>query len=109
MGTGGDRTGDEWFAVEHPEQFAAVLLPPNDQSYDRRTCEQDIMCILALSSIGLGLDAAVADSLKWAILKVSNALNVVGVCLVVRSVRGMNHERPPVADRGSSAVPAEWH
>ncbi|MGW4435233.1 hypothetical protein ACWELO_05620 [Streptomyces sp. NPDC004596] len=32
VGTGGDRTGDEWLAVEHAEQFAAVLLPPNDQS-----------------------------------------------------------------------------
>ncbi|MFE2290297.1 hypothetical protein [Streptomyces sp. NPDC059452] len=28
--------------VEHPEQVAEVLLIPNDQSYDRRTCEQDM-------------------------------------------------------------------
>nr|WP_206440543.1 hypothetical protein [Streptomyces scabichelini] len=33
--------GDDWFAVEHPEQVAGVLLIPNDQSYDRPTCEQD--------------------------------------------------------------------
>lgn len=39
---GGDLTGDEWLAVEHPEQVAGVLLIPNDQSYDGRTCEQDI-------------------------------------------------------------------
>ncbi len=37
----GTLTGDEWLAVEHPEQVAAVLLLPNDQSYDPRTCEQD--------------------------------------------------------------------
>ncbi|MEU6389420.1 hypothetical protein [Streptomyces sp. NPDC046939] len=35
------RTGEDWLAVEHPEQVAAVLLIPNDQSYDRRTCEAD--------------------------------------------------------------------
>ncbi|MFJ8189442.1 hypothetical protein ACIQ8D_06575 [Streptomyces sp. NPDC096094] len=35
-------TGDEWLAVEHPEQVAGVLLIPNDQSYDRRTCEVDL-------------------------------------------------------------------
>jgi hypothetical protein len=34
--------GDTWLAVEHPEQVAGVLLIPNDQSYDRRTCEADI-------------------------------------------------------------------
>lgn len=39
--------------------------------------------------------AAVADSLTWAILKVSNALNFGGVYLAVRSARGMNHARPP--------------
>ncbi|MGW6775487.1 hypothetical protein ACWGBX_34420 [Streptomyces sp. NPDC055037] len=38
----GGLTGDDWFAVEHPEQVAGVLLIPNDQSYDGRTCEQDI-------------------------------------------------------------------
>ncbi|MEU6521739.1 hypothetical protein ABZ892_02555 [Streptomyces sp. NPDC046924] len=35
-------TGDDWFTVEHPEQVAGVLLIPNDQSYDGRTCEEDI-------------------------------------------------------------------
>ncbi|WP_030749497.1 hypothetical protein [Streptomyces sp. NRRL S-31] len=35
-------TGDDWLAVEHPEQVAGVLLISNDQSYDRRTCEVDI-------------------------------------------------------------------
>ncbi|MFE2245402.1 hypothetical protein [Streptomyces lavendulae] len=34
-------TGDDWLAVEHPEQVAGVLLIPNNQSYDRRTCEAD--------------------------------------------------------------------
>ncbi|MEU4177169.1 hypothetical protein [Streptomyces sp. NPDC026589] len=37
----GALTGDDWLAVERPEQVAEVLLIPNDQSYDRRTCEQD--------------------------------------------------------------------
>ncbi|WP_193776050.1 hypothetical protein [Streptomyces sp. E2N166] len=37
-----DLTGDDWLAVEHPEQVAGVLLIPNDQSYDGRTCEEDI-------------------------------------------------------------------
>ncbi|MFE2582050.1 hypothetical protein [Streptomyces sp. NPDC059378] len=41
FGPGGDPTGDEWLAVDHPERVAGVLLIPNDQSYDRRTCEQD--------------------------------------------------------------------
>ncbi|QXE37523.1 hypothetical protein KQY30_28160 [Streptomyces sp. GMY02] len=41
-GPDGAVTGDEWLAVEHPEQVAGVLLIPNDQSYDRRTCEVDI-------------------------------------------------------------------
>ncbi|MFD7284733.1 hypothetical protein [Streptomyces sp. NPDC059863] len=35
-------TGDDWLAVEHPGQVAEVLLIPNDQSYQGRTCEQDI-------------------------------------------------------------------
>ncbi|MFF3559673.1 hypothetical protein ACFYXS_06495 [Streptomyces sp. NPDC002574] len=42
FGPGGDLTGDDWLAVEHPEQVAAVLLIPNDQSYVGRTCAQDI-------------------------------------------------------------------
>ncbi|KUO06688.1 hypothetical protein AQJ67_00615 [Streptomyces caeruleatus] len=42
FGPNGDRTGDDWLAVEHPEQVAGVLLLPNDQSYDGRTCEQDV-------------------------------------------------------------------
>jgi hypothetical protein len=36
-------TGDGYLAVDHPERVAAVLLVPNDQStHDRRTCEDDI-------------------------------------------------------------------
>ncbi|MEU3449938.1 hypothetical protein AB0H29_22350 [Streptomyces thermolilacinus] len=35
-------TGDDWLAVEHPERVAGVLLIPNDRSYDRRTCAEDI-------------------------------------------------------------------
>ncbi|MFH8900538.1 hypothetical protein ACH4HG_29735 [Streptomyces coeruleorubidus] len=42
FGPDGDLTGDDWLAVEFPEQVAGVLLLPNDQSYDGRTCEQDI-------------------------------------------------------------------
>ncbi|MFJ8611776.1 hypothetical protein ACIRH0_31935 [Streptomyces sp. NPDC093675] len=42
FGPGGDLMGDGWLAVAHPEQVAGVLLIPNDQSYDRRTCDQDI-------------------------------------------------------------------
>ncbi|MFF1452075.1 hypothetical protein ACFVYF_28615 [Streptomyces sp. NPDC058274] len=42
FGPDGDLTGDAWLAVEHPEQAAGVLLIPNDQSSDGRTCEQDI-------------------------------------------------------------------
>ncbi|MFE9607328.1 hypothetical protein [Streptomyces sp. NPDC006012] len=42
FGPDGDLTGDDWLAVPHPEQVAGVLLIPNDQSHDRRTCEQDI-------------------------------------------------------------------
>ncbi|MFD9568957.1 hypothetical protein ACFWBI_03835 [Streptomyces sp. NPDC059982] len=34
-------TGDDWLAVEHPEQVAGVLLIPNDQSYGGRTCGVD--------------------------------------------------------------------
>ncbi|MCF4138000.1 hypothetical protein L1856_16700 [Streptomyces sp. Tue 6430] len=41
VGPNGSHTGDEWLAVEHPEQVAGVLLVPNDQSYHGRTCEQD--------------------------------------------------------------------
>ncbi|MGW7612421.1 hypothetical protein ACWGKW_35225 [Streptomyces sp. NPDC054766] len=41
FGPDGDLTGDDWLAIEHPEQVAGVLLIPNDQSYDGRTCEQD--------------------------------------------------------------------
>ncbi|MFC7549468.1 hypothetical protein [Plantactinospora sp. GCM10030261] len=33
---------DEWLVVEHPEQVAGVLLIPNDQSFDRPTCERDV-------------------------------------------------------------------
>ncbi|WP_331749218.1 MULTISPECIES: hypothetical protein [unclassified Streptomyces] len=42
FGPDGALTGDDWLAVEHPEQVAGVLLIPNDQSYDGRTCETDI-------------------------------------------------------------------
>ncbi|GHH95708.1 hypothetical protein [Streptomyces capillispiralis] len=42
LGQDGDLTGDDWLAVEHPERVAGVLFIPNDQSYDGRTCEQDI-------------------------------------------------------------------
>ncbi|MCT9011600.1 hypothetical protein [Streptomyces rhizosphaerihabitans] len=42
FGPDGDLTGDDWLAVEHPERVAEVLLIPNDQSYDGRTCEQDV-------------------------------------------------------------------
>ncbi|MFB7289964.1 hypothetical protein [Actinacidiphila glaucinigra] len=42
FGPNGDPTGTDWLAVGHPEQVAGVLLIPNDRSYDRRTCEQDI-------------------------------------------------------------------
>ncbi|TQJ85424.1 hypothetical protein [Streptomyces sp. SLBN-31] len=38
----GALTGDDWLTVEHPEQVTEVLLIPNDQSHDRRTCDQDI-------------------------------------------------------------------
>ena len=42
FGPGGDPTGDDYLAVEHPERVAAVLMIPNDQSvFDRRTCEDD--------------------------------------------------------------------
>lgn len=40
--SGPDFTGDDWLAVERPERVVGVLLIPNDQSYDRRTCAQDI-------------------------------------------------------------------
>jgi hypothetical protein len=42
VGPDGDLAGDDWLAVEHPEQVAGVLLIPNDQSYAGRTCEQDV-------------------------------------------------------------------
>lgn len=42
FGPGGTPTGDGWLAVDHPEQVAAVLLVPNDQSHPGRTCEQDV-------------------------------------------------------------------
>ncbi|MFE0640830.1 hypothetical protein ACFW2Y_04295 [Streptomyces sp. NPDC058877] len=35
-------TGDGWLAVEHPKRVVDVLLIPDDRSYDRRTCEQDV-------------------------------------------------------------------
>ncbi|MFI1930266.1 hypothetical protein [Streptomyces sp. NPDC020330] len=38
----GALTGDEWLAVEDPEQVAEVLLIPNDQSHEPRSCEQDM-------------------------------------------------------------------
>ncbi|WP_309054905.1 hypothetical protein [Streptomyces sp.] len=38
----GALTGDDWLTVEHPGQVAAVLLIPNDRSYDRPTCDQDV-------------------------------------------------------------------
>jgi hypothetical protein len=42
FGPDGALTGDDWLAVEHPEQVAGVLLIPNDQSSDGPTCETDI-------------------------------------------------------------------
>ncbi|WP_018546534.1 hypothetical protein [Streptomyces sp. LaPpAH-108] len=39
---GPNGTGDAWLTVDHPDQVAAVLLIPNDQSHDDRTCEQDV-------------------------------------------------------------------
>ncbi|WP_217249401.1 hypothetical protein [Streptomyces sp. AC602_WCS936] len=41
-GPEGDLTGDDWLAVEHPEQVAGVLFIPNDRSYIGQTCEDDI-------------------------------------------------------------------
>ncbi|WP_097866726.1 hypothetical protein [Streptomyces sp. rh34] len=38
----GALTGDRWLVVEDSEQVAEVLLIPNDQSYEPRTCEQDM-------------------------------------------------------------------
>lgn len=40
-GPHGALMNDDWLAVEHPGQVAGVLLIPNDQSYDRRTCDDD--------------------------------------------------------------------
>ncbi|MFC9478670.1 hypothetical protein [Streptomyces griseus] len=37
----GFRTGDQWLDVENPEQVDAVLLIPDDQSSNRRTCAAD--------------------------------------------------------------------
>ncbi|MEW1828881.1 hypothetical protein [Streptomyces sp. NPDC088196] len=42
FGPNGSSTGDDWLTVEHPAQVAGVLLIPNDQSYQGRTCEQDV-------------------------------------------------------------------
>ncbi|MEU6343264.1 hypothetical protein ABZ883_20240 [Streptomyces sp. NPDC046977] len=42
FGPGGVPTGDAWITVGHPEQVAQVLVIPNDQSYDRPTCDQDV-------------------------------------------------------------------
>ncbi|MEU1619659.1 hypothetical protein ABZ479_20460 [Streptomyces sp. NPDC005722] len=42
FGPNGDPTGDDWLTVGHPGRVAAVLVIPDDRSYDRRTCEQDI-------------------------------------------------------------------
>ncbi|MEU3983365.1 hypothetical protein AB0F77_25300 [Streptomyces sp. NPDC026672] len=39
---GARRTGDDWLFVEHPERVAGVLVIPNDQSYNRRTCDEDV-------------------------------------------------------------------
>ncbi|WP_190232962.1 hypothetical protein [Streptomyces avicenniae] len=38
----GSRTGDDWLHVEHPDRVAGVLLIPDDQSYQGRTCAQDV-------------------------------------------------------------------
>ncbi|MFB7512947.1 hypothetical protein [Streptomyces sp. NPDC056144] len=35
-------TGDHWLDIEHPEQVDAVLLIPNDQSYNPTSCTTDI-------------------------------------------------------------------
>lgn len=41
-GRDGDLAGQDWIAVEHPEQVAEVLFIPNDQSTSGgRTCDQD--------------------------------------------------------------------
>ncbi|MFF5305227.1 hypothetical protein ACFY5F_38320 [Streptomyces sp. NPDC013161] len=42
FGPDGDTTGDDWLAVEHPSEVAGVLLIPNDQSYQGRTCGEDV-------------------------------------------------------------------
>ena len=41
FGPNGDTTGDDWLSVEHPARVAGVLLIPNDQSYQGRTCGED--------------------------------------------------------------------
>jgi hypothetical protein len=33
---------ERWLTVEHPERVDAVLLVPNDQAHQPRTCEDDI-------------------------------------------------------------------
>ncbi|MEU0913078.1 hypothetical protein [Streptomyces althioticus] len=39
----GVHTDDDYIAADHPERVAEVLLIPNDQStHDRRTCEDDV-------------------------------------------------------------------
>ncbi|MGP3775897.1 hypothetical protein ACTWJ8_34245 [Streptomyces sp. SDT5-1] len=35
-------TADPYLAVDHPERVAKVLLIPNDQSYNGRTCDEDL-------------------------------------------------------------------
>ncbi|MDT6986828.1 hypothetical protein ACFSUJ_27720 [Streptomyces lusitanus] len=42
FGQKAERTGDGWLGVEHPERTAEVLVIPNDQSYQGRTCDEDM-------------------------------------------------------------------
>ncbi|MFG3349113.1 hypothetical protein ACGF1Z_29150 [Streptomyces sp. NPDC048018] len=42
FGPRGALTGDGWLSVAQPARVAGVLLLPNDLSYGRRTCEQDL-------------------------------------------------------------------
>ncbi|MFI8201570.1 hypothetical protein [Streptomyces sp. NPDC085937] len=42
FGPNGDRTGDIWLDVDHPERVVGVLVIPNDQSYVGQTCEEDL-------------------------------------------------------------------
>ncbi|GGT02754.1 hypothetical protein GCM10010254_23840 [Streptomyces chromofuscus] len=39
FGPDGDLMGDDWLAVEHPEQVAGVLVIPNDRSYAPTTVQ----------------------------------------------------------------------